>query len=81
MLKDAGPPLQAYYGEYPLSFAAATGQKDMALLLYRHGASPYDHDAQGNTALHISVFHGQKEMYDFLGRSLTGAEDRPSATC
>lgn len=27
-----------YYGEYPLSFAACTGQKDIVSYLKRHGA-------------------------------------------
>jgi ankyrin repeat protein len=28
-----------YYGEFPLSFAACTGQKDIVSYLKRHGAS------------------------------------------
>ena len=57
---------QAYFGEYPMSFAAALGHKEMVLLLHRHGATPHDRDAQGNTALHITIYHGQKEMYDYM---------------
>lgn len=31
-----------YYGEYPLSFAACTGQKDVVAYLKRHGARVRD---------------------------------------
>lgn len=56
----------AYYGEYPMHFACALGNKDIALLLRRHGAVPTDKDTQGNTPLHLAVLHGQLEMYDYL---------------
>lgn len=56
-----------YYGEYPLSFAASTGQKDIVAYLTRHGAHvSEDSDVHGNTALHMCVFHDQREMYDYL---------------
>ncbi len=32
------PGSAVYYGEYPLSFAACTGQKDIVSYLKRHGA-------------------------------------------
>jgi ankyrin repeat protein len=32
------PGSPVYYGEYPLSFAACTGQKDIVSYLKRHGA-------------------------------------------
>lgn len=36
-----------YYGEYPLSFAACTGQKDIVSYLKRHGARVnHDRDTQ-----------------------------------
>eukprot|EP00879_Flechtneria_rotunda_P024448 GHRR01025918.1.p1 GENE.GHRR01025918.1~~GHRR01025918.1.p1 ORF type:complete len:377 (+),score=86.35 GHRR01025918.1:244-1374(+) len=56
-----------YYGEYPLSFAACTGQKDVVAYLKRHGAQVNtDRDVFGNTALHMCVIHNQADMYDFL---------------
>ena len=69
---------KAYFGEYPMSFAAALGHQEMVLLLHRHGASPRDRDAQGNTALHVAIYHGhegpqQLDMYDFLGKSMPGS--------
>ena len=35
---DIGGPV--YYGEYPLSFAASLGQKDIVTFLHQHGATP-----------------------------------------
>eukprot|EP00201_Polytomella_parva_P020198 CAMPEP_0175043104 /NCGR_PEP_ID=MMETSP0052_2-20121109/2973_1 /TAXON_ID=51329 ORGANISM="Polytomella parva, Strain SAG 63-3" /NCGR_SAMPLE_ID=MMETSP0052_2 /ASSEMBLY_ACC=CAM_ASM_000194 /LENGTH=456 /DNA_ID=CAMNT_0016306069 /DNA_START=224 /DNA_END=1591 /DNA_ORIENTATION=- len=66
-----GPFFQAdsalYYGEFPLSFAACTGQKDIVSFLKRHGARVnLDKDSNGNTALHMCVLHDQMEMYDHL---------------
>eukprot|EP00798_Chlamydomonas_sp_ICE-L_P026129 gene26129-11847_t len=56
-----------YYGEYPLSFAACTGQKDIVSYLKRHGARVNgDKDASGNTALHMCVHHDQIDMFDHL---------------
>uniref|UniRef100_A0A7S0RFC8 Ion transport domain-containing protein n=1 Tax=Chlamydomonas leiostraca TaxID=1034604 RepID=A0A7S0RFC8_9CHLO len=56
-----------YYGEYPLSFAACTGQKDIVSYLKRHGARVnHDRDTYGNTALHLCVCHDQLDMYDHL---------------
>lgn len=55
------------YGEYPLSFAACTGQKDIVSYLKRHGARVnHDRDMYGNTALHLCVVHDQIDMYDHL---------------
>jgi len=57
-----------YYGEYPLSFAAATNQPDMVSILCLEcgladiGAA----DSHGNTALHVAVLHRNAEMYHFL---------------
>ena len=56
-----------YHGEYPLSFAACTGQKDVVAYLRRHGARvDTDRDVHGNAALHLCVHHGRADMYDFL---------------
>ncbi|KXZ41393.1 hypothetical protein GPECTOR_497g455 [Gonium pectorale] len=61
------PGSAVYYGEYPLSFAACTGQKDIVSYLKRHGARVnHDRDQWGNTALHMCVYHDQPDMYDHL---------------
>ncbi|GFR48585.1 hypothetical protein Agub_g10488 [Astrephomene gubernaculifera] len=61
------PGSAVYYGEYPLSFAACTGQKDIVSYLKRHGARVnHDRDQWGNTALHMCVTHDQPDMYDHL---------------
>ena len=45
----------AYYGEYPLAFAACFEYKDMYDLLMDYGADPNLKDTFGNTILHICV--------------------------
>ena len=48
-----------YYGEYPLSFAASLGNKEMYSYLLSRGANPDAKDSFGNTALHMMVIHKQ----------------------
>jgi len=60
------PEGKVYYGEYPLSFAISTGQKEMAELLLQAGARVDNQDTYGNTALHMAVIHERADMYDFL---------------
>lgn len=45
----------AYYGEYPLAFAAAFGYKEIYDYLIDHGADPNKQDTYGNTVLHVLV--------------------------
>jgi ankyrin repeat protein len=45
----------AYYGEYPLAFAAAFGYKEIYDYLIDHGADPNMQDTYGNTVLHMLV--------------------------
>jgi hypothetical protein len=52
-----------YYGEYPLSFAASLGNKEMYSYLLSKGANPDVKDSFGNTALHMMVIHKQSDMY------------------
>ncbi|GAX79471.1 hypothetical protein CEUSTIGMA_g6912.t1 [Chlamydomonas eustigma] len=60
-------PSPVSFGEFPLSFAACTGQKDIVSYLKRHGAHiNTDRDTEGNTALHMCIYHDQNDMYDHL---------------
>ncbi|VDP40709.1 unnamed protein product [Soboliphyme baturini] len=47
----------AYYGEYPLAFAASFGNKDIYDLLLQYGADPNAQDSFGNTVLHLCVIN------------------------
>lgn len=49
----------AYYGEYPLAFAACLGNKDIYDYLLDHGANPDLQDSFGNTVLHMVVISDQ----------------------
>jgi len=50
----------AYWGEYPLSFAACLGQEECVRLLIAKGADIYKKDSNGNTALHMVVIHDKE---------------------
>ncbi|KAK3576059.1 hypothetical protein CHS0354_018328 [Potamilus streckersoni] len=56
----------AYFGEYPLSFAACLGQEECVRLLCAKGANPNLQDTNGNTVLHMLVIHDKMEMFDLL---------------
>jgi len=47
----------AYWGEYPLSFAACLGQEECVRLLHAKGADINKKDTNGNTVLHMIVIH------------------------
>ena len=49
-----------YWGEYPLSFAACSNQKDMLEVLLRCGADLRAKDTNGNNVLHMMVIHNNK---------------------
>lgn len=53
----------AYYGEYPLSFAACFGQEAVYDYLIQNGADPNNQDCYGNTLLHMVVINNQSDMY------------------
>ena len=47
----------AYYGEYPLAFAASFGHEEIYDYLINHGADPNLQDTFGNTVLHVLVIN------------------------
>ncbi|PVD25324.1 hypothetical protein C0Q70_15824 [Pomacea canaliculata] len=55
----------AYYGEYPLAFAACRGNQDIYDYLIDHGANPNFQDSFGNTVLHMVVIHCQPGMFRY----------------
>ena len=50
----------AYWGEYPLSFAACLGQEECVRLLCAKDVDVNRQDTNGNTALHMVVIHEQQ---------------------
>uniref|UniRef100_A0A1I7XBL5 ANK_REP_REGION domain-containing protein n=1 Tax=Heterorhabditis bacteriophora TaxID=37862 RepID=A0A1I7XBL5_HETBA len=56
----------AYYGEYPLAFAACFGNKDIYDLLIQCGANPNLQDSFGNTILHMCVINYSSVSYLFI---------------
>ncbi|PAV64257.1 hypothetical protein WR25_13295 [Diploscapter pachys] len=58
----------AYYGEYPLAFAACFGNKDIYDLIIQHGANPNNQDSFGNTILHMCVINYSSSMYSYAVR-------------
>lgn len=53
----------AYYGEYPLAFAACFENKDIYDLLLQYGANPDLQDIYGNTCLHMCVINGSNVIF------------------
>lgn len=58
----------AYYGEYPLSFAASLGLQSIYDYLISEGADANACDIFGNTALHMAVINNQSSMYTYAVR-------------
>ncbi|OUC42205.1 putative ankyrin repeat protein, partial [Trichinella nativa] len=55
----------AYFGEYPLAFAASFGNKDIYDALIDFNADPNAQDTYGNTVLHMCVIHNSIEFWRF----------------
>ncbi|XP_050413383.1 transient receptor potential cation channel subfamily V member 6 [Patella vulgata] len=55
----------AYYGEYPLAFAACLNHQEIYDYLIDHGADPNKQDSFGNTVLHMVVIANQPRMYKY----------------
>ncbi|XP_072050968.1 transient receptor potential cation channel subfamily V member 5-like [Amphiura filiformis] len=59
---------QTYYGEYPLAFAASTGNMEIYDYLIEKGnhpgtVDPNAQDSYGNTVAHMTIIHNQKTMF------------------
>jgi hypothetical protein len=56
----------ASYGTTPLTWAALTGQKDLAAILIERGANVMDRNRDGGTALHAAAFMGEADLVDLF---------------
>jgi hypothetical protein len=56
----------AVYGTTPLTWAALTGRKELAVLLIERGAGVMDRNRDGGTALHAAAFMGEADVVDLL---------------
>jgi hypothetical protein len=69
-----------YYGEYPINFCASIGNVDIMNLLLemmrQAGDTLRDYkDKHGNTALHMAVWHGKRDMYEYLAARFDKVQD------
>lgn len=55
----------AYYGEYPLAFAACFASKEVYDYLIDNGADPNLQDTYGNTVLHVLVINNKLDMFQY----------------
>ncbi len=58
--------LHSLYGTTPLTWAALTGQKDLAAILIERGANVMDRNRDGGTALHAAAFMGEADLVDLF---------------
>eukprot|EP01126_Amoeba_proteus_P066188 TRINITY_DN952_c0_g2_i2.p1 TRINITY_DN952_c0_g2~~TRINITY_DN952_c0_g2_i2.p1 ORF type:complete len:675 (-),score=115.81 TRINITY_DN952_c0_g2_i2:153-2177(-) len=61
---------RCYFGEYPLFFAASTGQLDIVEFLVKEGADVFAIDSNGNTILHLLVTHNRMNIYGAIEKIL-----------
>ena len=67
----------AYFGEYPLTFAAILNQPESLRLLIAHKADPNKQDFNGNTVLHLLVIYDNLEVNIFISLYIGGI-NRPN---
>jgi len=65
----------AYYGEYPLSFAASLGNHKVYDMLVDSGCDPTKRDRFGNNLLHLTVIHDQPDMFYYASNHGTSKAD------
>jgi Acyltransferase family/Ankyrin repeats (3 copies) len=58
--------LHALYGTTPLTWAALTGQRDLAASLVDRGADVMGRNRDGGTALHAAAFMGEADVVNLL---------------
>ena len=59
--------ITCYAGGYPLSFAVMMNNEKIVKLLVKNGADISKKDTiNGNTAMHIALYYGLKNMYTLL---------------
>ena len=68
----------AYFGEFPLSFAASVGNDEIYDRLIKKGADPDKKDRYGNNVLHLTVIHNQPDMYEHALRHNNPADPHVS---
>ncbi|CAF4221653.1 unnamed protein product, partial [Didymodactylos carnosus] len=75
----------AYFGEYPLAFAASFGHSEIYDYLIEHSADPNLQDTYGNTVLHMLVINNRVDMFKHavrhpMKKSLTDIRNNSNLT-
>ncbi|RMZ97637.1 Transient receptor potential cation channel subfamily V member 6, partial [Brachionus plicatilis] len=65
LIEDSKYEALAYYGEYPLAFAACFASKEIYDYLIDKGADPNLQDTNGNTVLHVLVINNKLDMFQY----------------
>jgi hypothetical protein len=66
-----------YFGEFPLFFAASTGQFEIFEYLVAQGTDLYSRDVNGNTILHMLVIHDKFELYVKVDAMIKAVKNNP----
>lgn len=66
LIEDSKYEALAYYGEYPLAFAACFASKEIYDYLIDKGADPNLQDTNGNTVLHVLVINNKLVFFVLL---------------
>jgi len=71
---EGGPSTPCYFGEFPLFFAASTNQPELFLNLLKINPDQlFWSDSQGNTLLHMCVFHELPKMFNLIANEIKKA--------